>query len=355
MLELDPFKELPNPGETALIEVRPTVAIIGSGLAGMVAARLLAERGYPVTVFDKGHQSGGRASTRHEGPYTFDHGCQYFTARDRRFQRYVEAWVEQGIISVWNAHRASCLHGTVHLVEDDVDRYVGVPGMDAISQRLAMGIDVRQDTEITAIQQSGYHWNLSAHEQPCGEYEIVIVSAPANQTSQLLQPASPHVAEEAARVQMLPCWSVMVAFDYDLDVPFDAAHFSSCPIVWAANNGTKPGRSRHECWVIQASPSWTLENTDSPADNVAATLLAAFFEASGITPVKPSFIKAHRWLYASPAEPLHRECLWDSAAWIGACGDWCHSARMEGAFISGLAIAERIINDCPRARQFADD
>jgi len=350
MLELDPYKPLPNPGETALIEIRPSVAVIGGGLSGMIAARLLAERGYPVTVFDKGRQPGGRGSIRVEDPYTFDHGCQYFTARDRRFQRYVEAWIEQGIVSLWNARRASCLRGAVNLVHDDVTRYVGVPGMNAMVRHLASGMDVRSGLEITDSRRVPGGWQLTGTKPIPELFDLLISSAPAPQTANVLR--TTRLAEEAAKVNMLPCWTAMAVFDYDLELPFDAAHISASPLVWAANNGSKPGRSRHECWVMQASPSWSIEHIDDAPDAVAEALLAAFFEAAGAAPVTPRFTRSHRWRYASPEEPLRAECLWDAEEWVGACGDWCHSARMEGAFISGLTLVERVLNDRPRAPEF---
>ena len=349
MIELDPYRELPNPGETAIIEVRPPVAIIGAGVSGLTAARLLAERGFPVTVYDKGRNPGGRSSTRHEGAFSFDHGCQYFTARDKRFQRYVEAWAEQGLISAWNAKRASCIRGVVSRVEDDVARYVGVPGMSAIARHLAKGLDVRTATPVTSIIRDNGGWRI-AHPGPSIErFDLVLISTPPAQALAFLD-ASPQLKETVAKATMSPCWTAMATFDYDIEIPFDGAHFSASPIVWAARDSSKPGRSAHECWVIQASPSWSQEHLEDHPDAVSQFLLAEFFSASGVAPMPAHFLGAHRWRYASPLDPLRVGCLWDHETGLGVCGDWCHSARMEGAFLSGLMLAERVIDEWPRLR-----
>jgi phytoene dehydrogenase-like protein len=59
----------------------PSVAVVGAGLAGLVAARYLADAGADVTVFERREVVGGRVRTRRVDGFTVDHGFQVlFTA-----------------------------------------------------------------------------------------------------------------------------------------------------------------------------------------------------------------------------------------------------------------------------------
>lgn len=71
--------------------------------------------------------------------------------------------------------------------------------------------------------------------------------------------------------------------------------------------------------------------------------LAAFWRASGISPHKPSQLQAHRWKFAIPVDPPVERCYFDKEFGIAACGDWASGTRVEGAFLSGMAAAGRIL------------
>ena len=55
--------------------------VVGGGLAGLVAARHLADRGAEVTLLERRETVGGRVNTEHADGYTLDRGFQVlFTA-----------------------------------------------------------------------------------------------------------------------------------------------------------------------------------------------------------------------------------------------------------------------------------
>ena len=111
----------------------PKVAVIGAGISGLMCARTLVDHGFPVTLFEKSRGVGGRMATRrtHDG-LRFDHGAQYFTVRDGRFRRYVESWIEDGIVEPWRGRIVVLDSGTIKEEKMGADRFVAVPGMNAM-------------------------------------------------------------------------------------------------------------------------------------------------------------------------------------------------------------------------------
>src|SRR4051794_14337935 len=87
--------------------IRPPVAVVGAGLAGLVAARLLQRRGIPVVVYEAGrHVAGLARSFRDDAGFTHDFGAHFITNRlaaalgigryCRDVRRYGEAVVLRG-------------------------------------------------------------------------------------------------------------------------------------------------------------------------------------------------------------------------------------------------------------------
>ena len=342
----------------------PRVAVIGAGISGLFAARTLADHGLAVTVFDKGRMVGGRMSSRRvDGQWCFDHGAQYFTARDPRFRRYVDSWMHQGLVASWPdpsvvpAQKIVVLqNGQVTEKSDNKQRFVGTPSMNSVCQHLASGLDVRCDTQIARIESDANEIGVfDAASNRLGSFDRLIVAVPAAQASELLADFT-RLAQPISQIQMQPCWATMVSFERPLTGDgFGADHTAGAAgwvgafvhdsiLTWVARNSTKPNRPADaEHIVLHAGHEWTAANWDREPAEIAGELLTAFWQAAGIRPQTPFHLQAHRWKYAIPGNPPNQRCFFDAEFGIAACGDWAGGSRIEGAFLSGMSAAGRIL------------
>lgn len=324
-----------------------TVAVVGAGIAGLTCARALTDAGLAVTVFDKGRGPGGRMSTRRtESGLTFDHGCQYFSAKDEQFIRAAQLWLEAGVVDVWNGRVVHLDHGRISERNKSSQRFVGVPGMNAVGKHMASDLNVRSNSRVDSLRKDDSGWTVVDSEGlETGSFDATVVSLPAPQAVQLLE-ESKQLAAQAAGVTLAPCWATMIAFGDKLGFPADAAFVHDSAISWISRNSSKPRRDLStDCWVIHASAEWSSANIDRPADSVVEILLSEFFKSLGLPAVAAIHRDAHRWMFANPTQALSAGCLFDRDILLGASGDWCLGNRVEAAFLSGTATAKQLM-DC---------
>lgn len=311
------------------------ILIIGAGMAGLSCARVLAEAGMDVCVLDKGRGPGGRMAARRaevaDETVSFDHGAQYFTARTPEFQTLVKAWEAQGVVSRWPA------------AGDEA--WVGTPGMNGPIRAMGLETDVRWSTRALAIKRDADAWCVDADDDSFTA-NTVLVAVPAEQAAELLQDVSPELASIPLSVRSQPCWAVMAAFGQRLAIEKDGLRDSDAAISWAARNSAKPGRTGEECWVLHASPKRSHEIIDLPKEEAAKLLLADFFAQTRVDAIEPVHLVAHRWLYAMPVAVAGEPARYDADLGIGIAGDYLHSPRVEGAFVSGQALATRVLGAC---------
>lgn len=134
----------------------------------------------------------------------------------------------------------------------------------------------------------------------------------------------------------------MLAFKTDLALAYDGLFFDGDAIGWAARNSSKPDRSGNT-WIVHATPAWTRRHCDEPAEIIAADLMKIFNTQLGLDLADLVAQTAHFWRYALVENPLDDGAIWDPGLGLGLCGDWCQGARGEGAFLSGQAIARRML------------
>ena len=308
------------------------IAIIGAGMAGLACGEQLAGQGHRIALFDKGRGPGGRMATRRmeEAGETlqFDHGAQYFTARDPHFVRAVSQWEAQGVVARWP--------------EAGADAYVGTPGMNAPIRAMAAAQEVHFSVRIESFEPAPSGWILQGDGAPQDSFDAVVMAVPAEQAAPLLQPHLPDFAAKAASVTSAPCWTMMASLAGTTEAR-DCLRPGGV-IGWAARNSAKPGRtaplSGGENWVVQATPDWSREHLELEAAHIIPLMLEALEQELGALPPIRA-VAAHRWRYAMVPRNA-AGALWDSAAGIGACGDWLAGPRVENAYLSGTALAARI-------------
>lgn len=312
------------------MEEHTDICIIGGGMAGLSAARALAASGHRIIVLDKGRGPGGRMAARRVEiggqQVSFDHGAQYFTARDPAFRDQVAVWEQAGVATRWPAAGE--------------DAWVGTPAMNALIRHMATGLDVRWGLRAERLQCDGARWHVDAGDHSFSA-ATVLVAVPAEQAAVLLAETAPELAALAASVASAPCWAVMATFAEPLGLA-DIFRSDTAPVSWAARNSAKPGRGGAEAWVIHASPERSRTLIDLPKDEAAAALLADFFAATCTAPAAPIHLDAHRWLYALPKPLAGEGARFDPALRIGIAGDYCHSPRVEGAWLSGRQLAAMV-------------
>ena len=320
------------------------IAIIGTGIAGLSAARALKDAGHAVQLFDKSRGSGGRMSGKRSEAGTLDLGAQYFTARDRRFVDEVQRWQANGWVAEWEPQLYNCQSGQLSPSPDEQTRWVGTPRMSAITRALLDDLPVEFGCRITEVFQGQQHWNLlDADGGNHGPFSHVIIATPAHQATALLA-AAPKLASTAAGVKMDPTWAIALAFDTPLDTPMEGCFVQDSPLDWLARNRSKPGRdATPDTWILHATSAWSKQHLDLPKEAIIELLHGAFAELLHCSMPAPSFSLAHRWLYARPAGSHEWGVLADADLGLYVCGDWCLSGRVEGAWLSGQEAARRLL------------
>lgn len=305
------------------------IGIIGAGMAGLGCAHKLARAGLNPVILDKGRGIGGRLATRRTSHgLRFDHGAQFFTARDEGFRALVATARAAGAADVWDDGNGQ-------------ERFVGVPGMSAVAKQIGAGLDIRLNAEVTGIWAGKEGWSVCVGGETL-LFRQLIMTVPAPQACRLLGAADPLVAA-LGKVRIAPCLTLKAALAPDQPEPFRARRDDEDAIAWIPQNGTKPGRPDPACWVAQAGPDWSSKHLDHDLDEVRDLMLPMLCDRIGADPSSVHHAAAHRWRFARTIVPLGQPFLRNDEGTLYLGGDWCVGARVEAAWTSGTAIGADLL------------
>lgn len=279
-------------------------------------------------------------ATRRSPAGSFDHGAQYFTVRDAAFRAAVDGWMNAGHVAPYAGRIVQLAAGHAVPLSRPETRYVAVPAMTAVCRAMADGLDLALECGVVAVLPEENGWRIDWPGGGETGFDAVLLAVPAAQAVPLAAALPPFAAQLAAGGHQ-PCWAVMADYGNALALDFDAAFIDDDTVGWVMRDASRPGRSPGARWVLHATAAWSAAHLERTPEDVVPQLLAAFHAAAGLE-ASPASAKAHRWRYAlSPG--LGVGCFWDSMQRIGACGDWCADGRIEGAWLSGRALASRFL------------
>uniref|UniRef100_A0A7S4IK06 Amine oxidase domain-containing protein n=1 Tax=Vannella robusta TaxID=1487602 RepID=A0A7S4IK06_9EUKA len=323
------------------------VGIVGCGLAGLVAARVLSSSGCEVVVWDKSRGPGGRLAAKRSPHGDIDFGAQYFTCSDSVFIEQVDKWVENGVVVPWEVSPAVIdVPGRIEAKESSTKRFVGSLKMTSISRELEKDIKslVHYETLITSVTRHENQWKISTNEDTVGVVDTVIVNTPPKQALPFLEQNS-ELHKTVNSVHMNPCWAISLTFSDPLDLSIESAFVNCGKLSWIAKNGSKANRTQvPETWVLHANPEWSNDNLERSPSDIESLLAEEFFTVLGIERKRYIHSIVHRWRYSIAKNPLSSDgYLLSQDKTLGVCGDWCNNGKVEGAYMSGYLLAQQLL------------
>lgn len=317
-----------------------SIAIIGAGLAGLSAARVLADAGQKIEIFDRGSRPGGRLSSRDQRGLCFDFGAPYLCANSKRSHKLFREWEQKGWIQTWNPVSMD-LPSRENL--DTKDWFVGTPSMHSLTAQLGKGMTIRKKTEIVKIEgEAGALYLTTAKNESKGPFQSVLVCCHALRAAQLLDLA-PGLKELAASVQEYPRFTCLVGFEEEVILEFEAATINEGLLSFASRENSKPGREDNESWVLYTSKEWSRLHQDQPPDTLLDPILKAFTSLGYQELPEITYARVHRWRCSQTETPLKLPFRFDRSTGIGIAGDWCSNGLADGAFWSGYDLAQAVI------------
>lgn len=326
------------------------VLVVGAGVSGLMAACSLREAGYNVLVVDKGRSVGGRMATRRVGAGIADHGAQYFTARTKEFEQQIDRWIEEGLVYLW-----AMGFSTGSLTRNDATghpRYAVRGGMNQLTKHMASGLDIELDVRLDRVELVDGRWHAASAAQ---QYiaDAVILTPPVPQSLALLDAG--HVtltpSDRAAldKISYSPCIAGMFRFEGELTIPAPGAiQRPANTIPWIADNQQKGISPNAKVVTLHADPDYSRRYWDAPEVEILETM-SGYLQPYMLPETRLVESQIKRWRYSFP-ERLYEESalLADSLPCLAFGGDAFGGPRVEGAYLSGLAVAKTVMRSLPK-------
>jgi len=392
-----------------------SVCVVGGGPSGLACCRALCDAGMQVTLLQESRGLGGKLCTKFvngkdDPTLHFDMGVQLLLPKGplkEELEGAVAPWPAPGRFTRIECRGDWRRWWIERVSSHPTDGYVvGVPSMSAIGRHLASrcgeGLNIHLDRtahvrgRIPETGQWEVEWSREAAtggqlryrpeladvpmEVGRDSFDAVVLAFESNKILKgcksgykMTQPsATPEIRHRIqGRAKTSQMWNLMVAFDLELPMPWDAAVVDGHPsIAWVAVDSSKPERARvPQCFMVFSTRAWA-DWKQWGKREVERDLLEEFLSflesVLGRRPPRPSFVLSGRWgnntetvltgtraVGEFPMRALghhegHAPAVWDAPGHMGATGDWARGFSVSDAYSAGVELASEIIAETER-------
>lgn len=342
------------------------IGVIGAGLSGLVAAKMLSEGGHSVRVYERQQSVGGRLASMKVGENNdilVDHREPCFAAHDPKFKKFVDELSEKGLLKVWDDH-FPFFNGeemeTRYPAREDTDYYYAPAGMDQIGKYMSRWVDVASNERVGGFTFIGRDrhikkpWMLNLTSADVYEVDAVIVATPAPQAYGLINSAQDEtdvkkLITELEYIEYNSCFSIILTYKGAKQPDWKAIECTSAEVDWIINESSKRDTGDDLVVVIHSSHNYyTSHHGQKPQDTIKQLLNAAA-KITGDWITKPDWTHIHNWKYRQPINPLAKPFLEIDRidGTLALIGDYYNGKTIEAAYLSGCALAERWLERFP--------
>jgi predicted NAD/FAD-dependent oxidoreductase len=338
------------------------IAIVGAGLAGLTAGRILAQKGHEVLVLEKSRGFGGRLSTRYAGDQLnikMDHGAPYLEAGSNVFNEFIKELSDKNLVTPWTDSFA--FHNQEGFFESHPSRekkqiYAAPDGMNSIGRYLSRWVDVRNNTHVSGItmvapgSKRKRPWILNIADSSVLEVDALIIATPAIQASGMLQTAQDETPVRALHartttIKYNSSYTLMLGYGERVIPEWKGIHCHNDVIDFISNESSK--RNNGELTVVvQANKKFSYAFRDADPADVKQKMIDALAGIMGSWAGVPNWSQVHFWRYAQAVNNLDVPYLESaqSEAPLALIGDYLGGNSMEAAYVSGKELAENWIS-----------
>jgi predicted NAD/FAD-dependent oxidoreductase len=298
--------------------------IIGAGMAGLSAAKVLVEKGHEVTVLDKSRGVGGRMSTRSMENAKADHGAQYFSVKSAEFQVFISELQSENIAKEW------------HLAQRENVRYIGRKGMNTIPKKMASTLNIQLNEKVVSIAENEIKTELGNSYS----FDNLIITIPIPQVIDLFNASEIPFSEKDKSVidsiEYDPCIAVMAVLKQATEIPSGGIILANQPVAWIADNFQK-GITEVPTVTIHASAEFSKKHLEDDLKEVSKEMLSSvnqWIDAGNIVSTQ-----VHRWRYSLACKRYSESFYQFENQPIFLAGDGFGIGNVEGAFLSGYNLA----------------